>query len=141
MRIVLDTNIVMSALLWRGTPYRLLQAVRQYPNIQLYSSTVLLEELTDVFARPAAGRQLAAIAKTARHVIADYIEAIELAEPTHVPTVSRDPDDDHVLACALAARADCIVSGDKDLLVLSRYEDIPIVTAAQAMQRIEAEKK
>jgi len=48
MRIVLDTNVVMSALLWRGTPYRLLAAIRQRPSAQLFSSTALLEELADV---------------------------------------------------------------------------------------------
>jgi predicted nucleic acid-binding protein len=49
-------------------------------------------------------------------------------------TVCRDADDDAVLACALAARADLIVSGDKDLLVLQAFQGIPILTAAQALQ-------
>ena len=47
---------------------------------------------------------------------------------------SRDPDDDHVLACALGARADLIVTGDSDLLTLKRFEQIPIVTAAEALR-------
>lgn len=46
MRIVLDTNVVMSALLWRGSPHRLLETIRQRARLQLYSSPVLLEELT-----------------------------------------------------------------------------------------------
>ena len=53
MRLVLDTNTVLSALLWRGTPYRLLERIRnQHPSMQLYSSPVLPEELTDVNAPP-----------------------------------------------------------------------------------------
>lgn len=52
----------------------------------------------------------------------------------------RDPDDDHVVAAALTARADLIVSGDNDLLVLKVYEHIHIVTAAEALRRIEAQK-
>ena len=48
MRIVLDTNVVLSALLWRGTPYRLLEAFRQRSDVQLVSSATLLEELADV---------------------------------------------------------------------------------------------
>jgi predicted nucleic acid-binding protein len=44
MRIVLDTNVAMSALLWRGTPYRLIDAIRQRSNTQLYSSATLLED-------------------------------------------------------------------------------------------------
>ncbi len=116
MRLVLDTNVVISALLWRGTPYRLLEAIRQHDGLQLYSSPVLLEELTDVITRPALTRRLTTIGKTTREVLADYLEAIELVEPVDVPTVARDPDDDHVLACALAAAAELIVSGDPDLV-------------------------
>ena len=49
---------------------------------------------------------------------------------------SRDPDDDALLACAAAARADLIVSGDDDVLALKQYRGIPIVTPAQALRRI-----
>lgn len=140
MRIVLDTNVVMSALLWRGPPYRLLDAIRQRPRLQLYSSPVLLEELAEVLTRPSATKQLNAIGKAARDVLPDYILAIELVEPVELPRVVRDPDDDHVLACALAARADLIVTGDNDLLDLNTYQDIPIITAAEALRRIEAHK-
>lgn len=140
MRSVLDTNVVISALLWRGTPYRLLEAIRQYESWTLYSSPVLLEELTDVITRPAMTRRLAVIGRTAREVLADYLEAIELVEPIAVPRVVRDPDDDHVLACALAAAAELIVSGDTDLLELADYEGTSIVTPAKALRRIEAQE-
>lgn len=108
--------------------------------MQLYSSPVLLEELTDVLTRPAATKQLTAIGKPAREVLADYLEAIELVEPAELPRVVRDPDDDHVLACALAAQADLIVTGDSDLLDLNGFQNIPIVTAAEALRRIEAQR-
>lgn len=52
--------------------------------------------------------------------------------------VCRDPDDDIVLACAMSAKADYIVSGDKDLLVLKAFRGIPIVTAAQALEVLQA---
>ena len=140
MRLVLDTNIVLSALLWRGTPYRLLEAIRsQHPSLQLYSSPVLLEELTEVIARPAFSRQLSAIGKTVRQVLADYIEIVDLVEPIEIPQIVRDPDDDHVIACALAAKADLIVSGDKDLLDLNAFQNIPILAPAEALRRIQAQ--
>jgi putative PIN family toxin of toxin-antitoxin system len=138
MRLVLDTNVVMSGLLWRGKPYQLLQAIRrQHPGLQIYSSPVLLEELTEVISRPAFIKQLALIGKTAPEVLADYLEVVELVEPLEVPAIVRDPDDDHVLACATTAQADLIVSGDKDLLDLHQYQGIPILTPAEALQRIE----
>ena len=141
MRLVLDTNTVLSALLWRGTPYRLLQAIRhQHPSLQLYSSPVLLEELTDVITRPSFTQRLNSIGKTVRQVLADYIEIVELVEPLEVPRIVRDPDDDHVLACALAAKAQIIVSGDKDLLDLTEYQSISILTTADALQRINTVK-
>jgi predicted nucleic acid-binding protein len=61
-------------------------------------------------------------------------QLIEVVEPAPLPQpVCRDPDDDEVLALALAARAELIVSGDNDLLVLQQFEGIPIVTPAQAL--------
>lgn len=140
MRIILDTNVVMSALLWRGPPYQLLETIRQHTQLQLYSSPVLLEELADVLTRPAATKRLTAIGRAASAVLADYPEAIEVAEPVELPRVVRDPDDDHVLACALAARADLIVTGDSDLLTLLNYRDIPIVTPADALRRLTAQQ-
>jgi uncharacterized protein len=81
VRIVLDTNVVLSALLWRGTPYRLLDAIRQRSSTQLYSSATLLEELADILTRPSATKRLALIDKTAATVLADYVEVIELVAP------------------------------------------------------------
>lgn len=94
MRIVLDTNVVLSALLWRGTPHHLLAAIGQRQGVQLCSSTALLEELADVLTRPSASKRLALIGKTAREVLADYVEIIELVEPASVPRVVADDIDD-----------------------------------------------
>ena len=126
----------MSALLWRGNPYRLLQAIHQHPNAQAYSSAVLLAELTDVLSRRAATSQLARIGRTAHAVLSDYLEAVELTDPEPLAPTSRDPDDDHVLAAALAASADLIVSGDADLLVLKTFQSMPILTPTAALDLI-----
>ncbi|MBS0613519.1 MAG: putative toxin-antitoxin system toxin component, PIN family [Proteobacteria bacterium] len=134
MRIVLDTNFAFSALLWRGAMHELLTHLRSHPTAQLFSSPVLLEELTGVLTRPTATRQLAVIGKTARDVLADYLTIVELVEPQPLPApVSRDPDDDHVLACALAANAALIVTGDRDLLDLGSFRQIRILTAQEAL--------
>jgi len=57
VRIVLDTNVVLSALLWRGTPYRLLDAIRNRSEARLFSSPALLDELAEVLTRPSATKR------------------------------------------------------------------------------------
>ncbi|MDR2212377.1 MAG: putative toxin-antitoxin system toxin component, PIN family [Pseudomonadales bacterium] len=137
MRIVFDTNVVISALLWRGAPYQLFQKVRQQANLHIYSSVVLLEELSGVLSRPALAKQLSAIGWQAADVLRDYTCAVEIIEAAPlVHPICRDADDDHVLALALAAQADLIVSGDQDLLVLERFEGIAITTARQALEQL-----
>ena len=142
MRIVLDTNVVMSALLWRGKPYQLLQAIRLRNDVQIYSSAVLLQELADVLTRPSATKRLALIGKTVHDVLADYVEAVELVEPATVPrVVPSDADDDHVIAAAVAAGATLIVSGDSDLLSMGSHQGIEISSAAMAVETVGAKGK
>lgn len=139
MRVVLDTNVVLSALLWRGTPYQLLEAIRQQQHVQLVSSATLVTELADVLTRPKSVKRLAVIEMSGREVLADYLEAVELVEPTSVPrVVPTDPDDDHVIAAALTGFASLVVSVDSDLLSMESHQGIPIVSAARALQVIKA---
>ena len=76
------------------------------------------------------------IEKSSAQILADYLQVVELVEPASIPPTSADPDDDAVLACALAAQADFVVSGDDNLLVLREFAGIPILTAAAALQKI-----
>ncbi len=139
MRLVLDTNVVFSALLWQGTAHKFLQAVRTHSAAQLFSSVDLIEELAEVLHRSESMKRLAAGSVSVDAVLADYVTAITLVEPARIAATSIDPDDDVVLATAVAARADLIVSGDrKHLLILQCYESIPIVTVAQALVLIES---
>jgi putative PIN family toxin of toxin-antitoxin system len=138
VRIVLDTNVAVSALLWQGTAHRLLQAIRHRQGAQLFSSPALLAELLDVLSRPFAVKRLALIGKSAREVVADYLEAVELVEPSSVPrVVPNDADDDEVIACAVAAQANLIVSGDQHLLDLGdSFQGMTIVSTAGAADLI-----
>ena len=105
--------------------------------MRLFSSPVLIAELADVLGRRSPTKQLAAIGRSAREVLADYIEAVEVVEPVEVPrVVPSDADDDHVIAAAVAARAEVIVSGDSDLLTMGSYQGIDIVSAAMAVETI-----
>jgi putative PIN family toxin of toxin-antitoxin system len=139
VRIVLDANVALSALLWRGTPYRLLEAIRQRGDVQLVSSAALLEELADVLTRPSLGKRLAIIGKTAQVVLADYVEVVEVVAPTEVPrVVPNDADDDHLIAAAAAGGAELVVSGDRDLLGIGSHQGIGIVSPAEAVKAVQA---
>lgn len=136
MRLVLDTNTVISGLLWQGPPARLIDAA-QADQIELVTSTALLAELQGVLGRDKFARQLAKRQLSPADLFDGYAALATrfVAAPLPQP-VSRDPDDDAVLACAFAAQADLIVSGDGDLLTLGDFREIPIVTADEAVGRI-----
>ena len=73
-----------------------------------------------------------------RRLIADFSFLVDVIDPDPIePVVLVDPDDDAVLACALTARADVIVSGDADLLRLGRFRDIPVLTPADLSSRLQ----
>jgi putative PIN family toxin of toxin-antitoxin system len=137
VRIVLDTNVVLSALLWRGTPYRLLQTIRRLEHIQIFTSAALLEELGEVLIRPVPMKRLVLLGRVPHEVLADYIDAVELVTPlSTLPVIVADPDDDEVIAAAVAAEADLLVSGDRHLLGLGSHRTFRIVMPAEAVQLI-----
>ncbi len=71
-----------------------------------------------------------------------YMRLAEIVQPAVVPEhVIRDPKDQIVLGCAVGGQADYIVSGDKDLLTLERYENIPIITATGFLEQLEGDAK
>lgn len=135
MRLVLDTNTVVSGLLWDNTPSRLIDAGLQ-GHIELFTSQVLLLELEDVLPRRKLARRVAASGLSVAQLVARYALLAQSVSPAAVERVSVDPDDDHVLACAVAAHADLIISGDSDLLKLGQYQGIPIVSPAAALTRL-----
>ena len=138
MRLVLDTNVVVSGLLWNGAPARLIDAA-QADEVELFTSRVLLAELIRILKRAKFTKAIDAGGLTREQLVLGYADLAMLIEPAEIPpVVANDPDDDQVLACALAAKADLIVSGDRDLLDLKQYQDIPVVTQAEALRRIEA---
>jgi putative PIN family toxin of toxin-antitoxin system len=138
VRIVLDTNVALSALLWRGTPFRLLRAIRSQEHTQLFASPALLAELGDVLIRPVPTKRLALLGRAAHEVLADYGDAVELVTPIAIPpVVAADRDDDQVIAAAVAAEADLLVTGDHHLLALGSHGKIRILTPAAAIAQID----
>lgn len=131
MRVVADTNVVVSGLLWRGPSRSILDAARA-GTINLFTSAVLLSELEEVLGRDKFAARIMAAALTPRLLTLGYAALASLTKPTPIqPVVLDDPDDDFVLACALSAKAEVIVSGDNHLQKLKEHDGIAILSASE----------
>ena len=133
MRRVLDTNIVVSGLIWGGVPKELL-LLADDPRAELFTSLQLLDELTDVISRP----KLIRVASNQNRywpLLDAYRSALkEVVVGPIQRVVPSDPDDDVVVATALVAGADVIATGDRGLLDLDPYRGIRILNARAALR-------
>lgn len=132
-RLVLDTNVLVSALGWEGPERRLYRACLS-GALHLCSSMPLLDELIRVMSYPKLGFSV----QDQQAMIQDILRIGYF--PSDLPAVQvirEDPADDRVLACALACGADWIVTGDDHLLRLETFRGIPILRAAVLLQQLE----
>jgi putative PIN family toxin of toxin-antitoxin system len=108
MRVVADTNIVVSGLLWRGNPRRVLDAARE-GTIDLFTSAVLLTELEDVLNREKFVQRLASVDVSSHELVLGYAALASIIQAADIdPVIIADPDDDAVLACGVAAQVEII---------------------------------
>lgn len=134
-RVVADTNIFISALMFGGLPgvFLDLALARAFT---LVSSPALLDELEDTLRG-----KFALSGEDVRLVRAKLGGAISLIDPSiRLRVVLDDPDDDRVLECAVAGKADCIVSGDRHLLRLVTYQQVTIMTVREFLSEIDRER-
>ena len=124
MKVVVDTNVLMSGIFFGGTPGRILDALK-LGHVTLTASPSILEEYRRVGEdlESTYGELGAQSLVTLLAARAEVVDAPDLSEP-----VSRDPDDDKFLACALAASAPVVVSGDRDLQTLGSWQGIRILS-------------
>ena len=128
--------VVVSAFLWGGNARTILDAARSQ-TVTLFTSAALIAELEDVLSRATFAQRIAEVGSSVDEMLGDYLALAQLVRPTaHPPAVVRDPDDDQVIACALAAEAEVIVSSDDDLLTLGHYRDIDILSVTQMLRRL-----
>ena len=143
LRLVLDTNIVVAGLLWNGPPRRLIELAIEGETVELYSSPVLLDELAHTLGYSKFAARIDGFGTSIAALVAQYTALVNLVVPASVPRIIvNDADDDHVVAAAVAARAELIVTGDrKHLLPIGSHQGIAIVTAREVVDRIEATGK
>lgn len=135
MKIVVDTNVLISGVFFGGFPRRILSAAVD-GRLTICATTEIVDEYVEIVQEMIDRKQ----GRLHPNLLAPLIKAMELIEPQTRVTLSRDPDDDKFLGCAKDARAMYIVSGDKDLLVLKEYEQILIMTAREFCERFLIEK-
>ena len=142
MRVVLDTNVIVSAVLIPGSsPDSIVRASRR-GAVDLVTSAPLLHELEDVLGRPRIAERLGWTAEERASFIAALTDfAVIVAPKERFQVVKADPADNRVLEAAVAGSADYAVSGDHHLLELGSYEGIPIVTPARCAAILAASQR
>lgn len=134
-RIVIDTNVLVSGLLFGGVPGRLIDLGGQ-GRMRIIATRAILQEYIRVLAYPKFKLTQLEIRGLLDEVILPLVEAVQI---NAVPAVVRaDPSDDKFLAAAAAGSAEAIVSGDRHLLALKTYQGIPIETSAGLIRKLQA---
>ena len=130
MQVLLDTNVLVSAILFGGVPRQLLEAAL-IGELDLVTSQPLLSELETVLTR-----KFEFPSSTTASIRAELESLSRIVEPGQIQRVTRTEADDVVLATAVAGEAEVLVTGDKELLGMKSYEDIPIQSARQLIDRL-----
>lgn len=135
MKIVLDTNIFVSGWLWAGIPARFFRLARTRQLI-ICASEPILAELENTLKKQKLQARLQSLSFTVNVLMSGTRELVEIypISTLDVPEL-RDPNDNMILAMAIAAGAEAIVTGDLDLLVLQEYQGIRIVTTREFLER------
>jgi putative PIN family toxin of toxin-antitoxin system len=137
VKLVVDTNTLVSGTLWSGPPARLLNAIFAVPGT-LCLSTAIVIELGNVLVRSKFAGRLTALGITVSDIMLRFqrLSRRALAADIALPPDLRDPKDLKILAAAVGAKADAIVTGDDDLLVLKNFEGIPIVKVQTMLEML-----
>ena len=131
-RVVIDTNVIVSAMLFGGTPGRLISLWKKKIIQPLITKEIILEYLR-VLAYPDFQLTENEINFILYHEMLPFFEQVTIT--TRMSVVMKDPSDDKFLHCAEAGNADAIISGDKHLLNLKSFKEIQIMSPAQFLKR------
>lgn len=135
-RVVLDTNTLISGLLWDGNESIVIEKAEK-KEIKIFISYQMLEELEGVLKREKFSKRLEGKEYTVEKAVAKIALIATLVEPNiDIDIIKEDPDDNRVLECAVSARATVIVSGDSHLLNLNDYAGIQIISTIDFIKQI-----
>jgi len=129
--VVIDTNIVISALNFGGNPKAVLELARKN-RIHNTTSPFIINEVEKVLTQKF-GWQM----EVTREVLNDFRGFSHVVNPSETLAVISYPPDNRILECAMAGRADCIISGDRHLTGLKTYGSIKIVTPTEFLAIID----
>lgn len=136
LRAVIDTNIIISGSFWKGPPHAVVRAIRDGQVIPL-ATAATLNELRTTLSREKFSEYAAKANQRIDEIIDTFSKISAIVEAAPVPGgIVRDPKDEMMLACAVGGKADCIVSGDQDLLTLGSYEGIPIWSVVHFLSQL-----
>jgi putative PIN family toxin of toxin-antitoxin system len=125
--VVLDTNVLISALLFKGELSGIVGLWQEGKIIPVISKETF-DELRTVLEYPKFSLSRAEVKSLIEHEILPFFEVVKVGK--HIKGACRDPEDDKFISCAITASADWIVTGDKDLFDLRKYQSIRIIHAS-----------
>lgn len=131
-RVVLDTNVLVSALLFKGEMSKIVDLWREKEIIPVISRETF-KEFKTVLAYPKFSLTEEEIGAIIEENILPFFEVVEIIG--NINGICRDPDDDKFISCAVSAGADYIVSGDRDLCDLGRYKSVKIISVADLLRK------
>ncbi len=132
MRVVLDTNTLISAFLFSGTASRLVP-LWQSRHITVLVSKAILQEYLRVLAYPKFRLSDQEIKRLIEEELLPFVQTVRVRR--HLTIVQRDPEDNKFLECAVAGRAEYIVTGDQDLRELNSYRGITVLAVGEFLKQ------
>lgn len=135
MKVVLDNNVFISGIFWQGLPHQIIELAEE-KKIEIFSSQEILDELFGVLQKEKFEYLFQEGKTTRQEVFQKILDLVQICKPkVEIQVIKDDPSDNIFLACALASRADFIISGDSHLLKLKSFQGIPIITAQQFLKQ------
>ena len=130
MKIVIDTNVLISAVFFGGNPRKIIEAVAD-DDFHAFATPAIIEEYCEIVDEIVKRKQ----GRLNQRILSPLIEKLSVIETVSTIKISRDPDDDKFIECAIDAGAIYIISGDKDLLDIGEYQNVQIITAQEFCQK------